>query len=125
MRVLVTGGAGVIGRATLPRLRRDGHEVLAPARVDLDVAGDVRAAVAAAAPDVIVHLAGATSGDAGHLHAVNADGTRRIVDAADAIGARVVLASSAAVYGDRRDGALRETDAVEPLAPYGESKVAA
>jgi NAD(P)-dependent dehydrogenase (short-subunit alcohol dehydrogenase family) len=37
VRVLVTGGNGVLGRATLSLLRARGHEVHAPGPTDLDV----------------------------------------------------------------------------------------
>jgi nucleoside-diphosphate-sugar epimerase len=38
-RFLVTGAGGFIGRALAPRLRADGHEVIAPARQELDLLG--------------------------------------------------------------------------------------
>lgn len=58
MRFLVTGASGFVGRALVPRLRGDGHEVLAPTRVDLDgPVTQVVAELAASAPDVVIHLA--------------------------------------------------------------------
>lgn len=57
MRVFVTGGSGVLGRATIPRLRAESHDVVAPNRTELDLfdAGAINRAVEGA--DVILHLA--------------------------------------------------------------------
>jgi nucleoside-diphosphate-sugar epimerase len=57
MRIFVTGGSGVLGRAALPRFERAGHTVVAPARTDLDLFDPdaVRAAMDGAG--AIVHLA--------------------------------------------------------------------
>ena len=37
MRLLVTGGTGVLGRALVPLARAAGHELLAPTRDELDL----------------------------------------------------------------------------------------
>jgi 2-alkyl-3-oxoalkanoate reductase len=57
MRVLLTGGSGVLGRAAAPRLRAAGHQVDAPPHdlLDLFDADQVKAALSQA--DVVVHLA--------------------------------------------------------------------
>lgn len=57
MRILLTGGTGVLGKATRPLLAAQGHEVLAPGHAELDLFD--REAVARAVADVgaILHLA--------------------------------------------------------------------
>jgi nucleoside-diphosphate-sugar epimerase len=58
MRIFVTGGTGVLGRALLSLLRDAGHDLVAPTHVELDLLADpdpVRAA--AAGTDAIYHLA--------------------------------------------------------------------
>jgi 2-alkyl-3-oxoalkanoate reductase len=57
MRVLLTGGSGVLGRAAAPRLRAAGHQVDAPPHHQLDLfdADEVKAAVREA--DAVFHLA--------------------------------------------------------------------
>jgi nucleoside-diphosphate-sugar epimerase len=57
MRLFVTGGTGVLGRALLPMALATGHEVVAPRHTELDLfdAGAVADAVRDA--DVVLHLA--------------------------------------------------------------------
>jgi nucleoside-diphosphate-sugar epimerase len=57
VRLLVTGGSGVLGRATIPLLRAQGHEVDAPTPAQLDLFDPV--AVGRAVHDAagILHLA--------------------------------------------------------------------
>jgi nucleoside-diphosphate-sugar epimerase len=57
MRVLVTGGSGVLGRVTIPRLRAKGHDVLAPTHTELDLFDAAAVDHAVAGADAILHLA--------------------------------------------------------------------
>jgi nucleoside-diphosphate-sugar epimerase len=57
MRVLVTGGSGVLGSASIPLLREAGHEVEAPGRTELDLFDPGAVAAAVNDMDAIVHLA--------------------------------------------------------------------
>lgn len=57
MRVLVTGGSGVLGRASIPLLRDAGHSVEAPGRTELDLFDPQAVAAAVAGMDAVVHLA--------------------------------------------------------------------
>ncbi len=57
MRVLVTGGSGVLGSVSIPLLRDAGHTVDAPARTELDLFDPEAVAVAVADKDAILHLA--------------------------------------------------------------------
>jgi nucleoside-diphosphate-sugar epimerase len=60
MRILMTGGSGVLGRASLPLLRQAGHQVDAPRHDQLDLF-DPRAITAAARDtDAILHLVSRT-----------------------------------------------------------------
>ena len=63
VRVLVTGAGGFVGRALVARLRARGDEVIAAGRDALDVSDGerVRAALAAARPDAVAHLAAISS----------------------------------------------------------------
>jgi GDP-4-dehydro-6-deoxy-D-mannose reductase len=140
VRVLVTGARGFVGSVLVPEFVARGHEVVArggPASKDgLDVrdAAAVRAAMAAAAPDAVVHLAGITHlpkvlADPAAAFAVNVTGTRNVLEAVrqEAKGARVLVASSAAVYGSPDPEALPLEEGSRLLSehPYGVQKIAA
>ena len=76
--------------------------------------------------DAVVHAAGVirarTQAD---FDAVNVDGTRAVVAAANAAGARVILISSEAAIGaGTRERPSREDDPPRPLTAYGRSKLA-
>ncbi len=141
MRVLVTGASGFVGAHLAPLLSERGHEVATLSRegdvdytVDVADADAVSRAVRASTPEGIVHLAALAfvpdaEGNAGRAHAVNVGGTRNVLDAAAAVGARVVFASSGAVYGDGEGGGARppfaESSPVAPRGVYAETKAAA
>ncbi|HET6690524.1 MAG TPA: NAD-dependent epimerase/dehydratase family protein [Miltoncostaeaceae bacterium] len=113
-RVFLAGATGVIGRRVIPPLVAAGHPVTAmtrrAGRVDalralgaepvvadaLDREG-LRAAVAAARPDVVVHqLTDLAAYDVDANARVRGEGTRNLVDAARAAGARRMVAQSIA-----------------------------
>jgi len=148
VRAVVTGGAGLIGShlvdalvaagdevTVIDHLRRPGKRPL-PAAVTLvredvtDLAG-VAAALDGARPEVVYHLAAqidvrrSVAEPALDAH-VNVGGTAAVLTAALEAGAeRVVLASTAGVYGDPRTLPAPEHERLAPLSPYGASKAAA
>lgn len=94
---------------------------------DVTRAGVVREAAAGA--DAVFHLAAVVSvqkclEEPAFAEAVNVEGTALAYDAACHEGARFVLASSSAVYGELDDRPRRETDACDPCSPYGAHKLA-
>ena len=141
MKVLVTGGAGFIGAHTVRALLRAGHEVrvvddLSTGRAELLdvplVRGDVRDQVtvwrAMQGMDAVVHLAARSSVPASFrdpvgVESVNDLGSASILDCVWRTGVRkVVLASSAAVYGE--GSPIGEATPSTPRSPYAASKVA-
>ncbi len=146
MRVLVTGSAGFVGGHLITALRERGHDVAATDHaggadtlgVDVTDALSVNGAFELARPDAVAHLAAqafvpASLDDPGATFRVNAVGTQNVLDAARLLTAgggvppRVLLVSSADVYGVQPQEAypLRETTAPRPANPYAASKVAA
>ena len=135
MNVLVTGGAGFIGRALVDDgsggdVRRL-HGVSAFLRADIADA-DLGAFLASTKPEAVVHLAART--DVGEsLRApcrgatVNVCGTVNLLEHSLAAGVgRFILASSGgALYGDSAPRPTPETCPARPLSPYGASKAAA
>ena len=57
MRLLVTGGTGVLGRAFLPLAEAEGHRVNAPGRAELDLFDPAAVAGQLGGVDAVLHLA--------------------------------------------------------------------
>jgi UDP-glucose 4-epimerase len=146
-RVLVTGGAGFIGSHTVEALLERGWEVTAldnlstgqrrnlkraeGARLvvgDIEDQGLVADLLSPGAFDAVVHLAAVASvtqsiEDPVATHRVNVDGTLHVFEAARQAGVRrVVVASSAAIYGDADACPVSEDAPKRPAAPYGLQK---
>ena len=143
-RVLVTGLGGFTGRYVQAALQQRGWEVWglgaqpAPAhasaahylQADLLDSTALAHAVAQARPQAVIHLAAIAfvgHGDADAFYRVNLLGTRHLLAALAALPqppARVLLASSANVYGNQTEGMLDETTAPQPANDYAVSKLA-
>ena len=57
MRVLMSGGSGVLGQAFRPLAKAEGHQVRAPGRAELDLFDPVAVAAAVRGVDAVLHLA--------------------------------------------------------------------
>lgn len=114
MRIVVTGAAGRVGRATLAELAGRGHQVVAFDLVAPPVPGAARVVLASAidagevysacrGADAIVHLAAYPSlahHSAERVFTNNVGGCITVAEAAAALGIRrIVYASSITVYG--------------------------
>ena len=145
-RTLITGAAGFTGRYLTSLLAGRGHEVhgvvhhapddaIADASAvhvaDLADHSAISRVVDDVRPEHVVHLAAIAfvgHGDIEEMYRSNVVGTRQLLDALTGLAAAptsVVLASSANVYGNAREGVLDETMPPAPANDYGVSKVAA
>ena len=151
MRVLILGGAGMVGRKLAERLAKDGrlggktigHLDMADMVLPAVPAGaafatglhtlDIAAAAAlppliALRPDVIFHLAAIVSGEAetnfDKGYAINLDGPRFLLEAIRHEGykPRLVFTSSIAVFGAPFPEAIGDTFFTTPLTSYGTQK---
>ena len=132
MRLLLTGAHGFTGRHLSKAAVAAGHEVLS-FDADLTDPVAVAAAVEKIEPTHVLHLAAisaVTHGDAAELYAVNVVGTVNLLTAVRSVAARtnclerIVLASSANIYGNAEHSPISESCAPSPVNHYACSKLA-
>jgi len=141
-RILVTGGAGFIGSHIADALVSDNEVVIlddlstgsldnVPSEAEF-VEGDVRDREAMSSVmegvDIVFHHAAIVSveqsvEDPELTHDVTTRATIQLLEFARRESARVILASSAAVYGQPESVPITETDQTEPTSPYGLAKL--
>ena len=135
-RVLVTGGAGFIGRHVVRAFEAAGATaVVADLAAGAGHRGDLRDpafrdAIVTEDLDGIVHLAAATSvlasmKDPAGVHELNVTATAGLLELARQRGvSRFLLASTNAVVGNVGTATIDESSPLRPLTPYGASKAA-
>jgi UDP-glucose-4-epimerase GalE len=145
VHVLVTGGAGYIGSFVCRALHRSGlvpitydnlsRGTAANVRWGPLEAGDITDATRLEAvfqryrPEAVVHLAalayvGESIADPGLYYRNNVTGGIRLFEVMHANGVRnIVFSSSCAVYGNPATLPVPETAPINPISPYGRSKV--
>jgi len=145
MRVVVTGGAGYVGSVSVEALVAAGHEVvvvddLSTGRSSADLAGarlvqgtyTDRGAMTRlldeARAEAVLHcaarsLVGESVTNPARYYEENVAGGIALLDAMRAAGvARLVISSTAAVYGIPATVPIAETAPLQPINPYGETK---
>ena len=145
--LLITGGAGFLGSSLAKRAREKDWDVrildnlstgletttemLKTMGIEV-ILGDIRDVEvlnsAVQGCDAVVHLAAQVSvplsvSNPEETMSINVDGTSKVIAACLKHGVkRLVMASSAAVYGEAESLPLKEEDAGQVLSPYAESK---
>lgn len=129
MKILLTGADGFTGRPFAKQAAAAGHEVVA-LRADLTDEVAVLEEVMAIEPDAVVHLAAISfvgHADQAAFYSVNVLGTTNLLDALVQLPRpprRVLLASSANIYGNSEQSPLQETQPPAPVNHYAMSKLA-
>ena len=144
MRVLLTGHKGYIGAVAVPLLRAAGHAVTgldtdlyagcdfgAPLESIPELRKDLRGLTCADLDgfDAVVHLAALSNDPLGNLDSqltydINHLASVKLAKLAKQAGAqRFVFSSSCSTYGAAGDDFLDENASLNPVTPYGESKV--
>jgi len=140
-RVLVTGLSGFTGKHLSAELERHGYVVYGIGsypdaslvhyrQVDLEDMEALKAVVREIRPNYVVHLAAIAfvgHSDANAFYRVNVIGTRNLLEALapyrDTLH-RVLLASSANIYGNATEGCIDEATLPNPANDYAVSKLA-
>ena len=133
MRILVTGGTGLLGGRLIPKLVADGHRIFALARSAsshakltgmgaIPVDADLESATPLALPpiDAVVHAAALFrfSGPRAPFFRTNVDGTKALLKAAETAGAKTfVYISAAGIVMDNRGVPTRNADEDAPTFP--------
>jgi len=149
VRVLVTGGAGFIGKHLVRSLLEKDHTVTifdnfsnsskksishlidnGAKVIEGDITKSDEILDAVKEQDIVIHLAAKISvqesiRNPSETFYVNVDGTRNVLAACEKNNIKkLIVASSAAVYGEGSpDTKLTEESETNPISPYGESKL--
>ena len=144
MRILITGGAGMLGSSLVPALAQARHELVVTdidlsnrqpwgdmgpkiGRLDVRSRDDIADAFEQVQPEFVLHLAAETSleisdADPDHGFLTNAIATKYMALACRKAKVPMVYISTAGVFDGTKEGAYTEFDAPNPLNVYGESK---
>ena len=130
MKIVITGGKGMLGRTLQKELAE--HEIVVADLPDWDITDDegFLRKLMAAAPDVVIHCAAMTNVDACEADRdlafkLNEEGSRNVALACSACGARLFAISTDYVFSGeppREPWAWSETDIPRPRTVYGLSK---
>ncbi len=125
----MTGADGFTGQHFIPHAVEAGYTVHS-LKSDLTNPSNLKSEVLAAKPELVVHLAAISfvgHADVGELYNVNVVGTTNLLDALCALPntpKKVLIASSANVYGNTESSPIEESLAPSPVNHYATSKLA-
>ena len=130
MKILVTGVLGQVGHALQHVLAGD-HELYAMDREQMDLCDEaaIRQTIATIRPDLVINPAAYTAVDKAEsepelAHAINVNAPRFIAEELAKLGAGLIHFSTDYVFEGNQLTPYVETDAVNPLSVYGQTKLA-
>ena len=129
MKILLTGASGFTGRHFAQAAQQAGHQVV-PLLANLTDPAALAAEVAQVQPQAVVHLAAISfvgHADDAAFYAVNTVGTTHLLSALAALAGpttKVLIASSANIYGNCQASPIAEGQQPAPLNHYAASKMA-
>ncbi|HDR7666749.1 TPA: dTDP-4-dehydrorhamnose reductase [Bacillus wiedmannii] len=131
MKVLVTGAKGQLGQDVLCLLENQPWEVFGFGREELDITNEeqVREKLLSIKPDIIIHTAAYTQVDQAEsdeetAFKVNAEGTKYLAQAAEAVKAKFCYVSTDYVFDGTKNEPYKVDDQTNPQTIYGKSKLA-
>jgi dTDP-4-dehydrorhamnose reductase len=131
LKILITGGAGMLGHDVARAAEAVGHEPVALGHDELDIcdAEAVERAVVESNPGAVVNCAAWTNVDGAEDHydeaiAANAMGAGNVAAGAASLQAPVIYPSTDYVFDGSKPEGYVESDEVNPLSAYGKSKLA-
>lgn len=130
MKILITGAAGMVARATIKHCQSIGDTVSALTRRELDIsnAEQVFDFFSNAQPDAVINCAAYTNVDGAETnqqlcYAANATGVENLALASKKFDARFVTISTDYVFDGENSGFYTQRDTPNPLGVYGQSKL--
>jgi len=130
MKILVTGARGMLAHDLIPILREE-HEVIAPAKEDLDITlrDNVYQAMRKNSPDLVINCAAYTQVDKAEeerrkAFLVNGIGVQNLALVSQDRGIPLCHISTDYVFDGTKAAAYTPFDNTNPINAYGESKLA-
>ncbi len=129
MRIAIIGSKGQLGTVLQRRLARETLLPLDLPELDITNAAQLRAALAAFRPELVVHTAAMTNVDqceteADTAYRVNALGTQNVALACQYCGAAMLYVSTGYIFDGTKGAPYLEYDPPSPLSVYARSKLA-
>ena len=130
MKVLITGGKGLVGRNLYEKLEKN-FEVIAPGkdRLNVEEKEKVITTIKEINPEIIIHCAAYTDVDGCEInikkaYITNAIGTYNISLASSEINCFLIYISTDFVFDGKKKNPYSEFDIPSPLSIYGKTKLA-
>jgi dTDP-4-dehydrorhamnose reductase len=131
MKILVTGGNGMLCNALVPALKKRGHSLHPLPHAELDITRylEVTDVFSQVRPDLVIHPAAYTAVDKAEsesdlAYLINGYGTENIAVACQSLSVPLLYVSTDYVFDGTGNRPYQPWDRTNPLSVYGKSKLA-